>query len=592
MIFFSLVSHVLEAVGLLGLAGGFLTLPFRDGRKFVLLLSPMCGLLTLPPMTSLIYSMNKTTLSQATLIALALCVGLTILTSVRWRPLQQDVFTSLILTLFIAPVATVVFCASTITAGSQSILYIDGSDHGGYAHVADWLLSHTIGLAPIAAPERPYESWPAFIFTQDTRLSSFVALAMMAALNQSSGLFAYDSACAVVFSIACLSVAAAFARSRFSIIVLALCLLSTTWFELGRDGYFGKLLAYPSCLFLLGLFMSSYRKMSPEKLAVLILLTIGISTLHSGVITAFFLAAIGGIYLCGQALLERTERQGGVVQNFLCLGGIVAVALASVGMLSRPLIMPLGPGQFSQSWASLLPHLLEIQNPTREYVPISYLWVSVGSALAMFFQAALIVLAFLRRSATAIACAFGPTLIFLGLFGLDVMGGFASRYAAYQFSSIIVSYALCATVWLADDEESGKRRIQQIVLIVALGAASIIVRVPRLMKSFDTYVFNPPRTQIFELAEFDKLVSVIGNQTVLADIRDDLNLIAVLVELGRRGVDIQWSTESWKLAVGYRNWAPPNYVTPATLRIDDQHDQVDGRQYLYQGVQYRLSRLP
>jgi len=35
--------------------------------------------------------------------------------------------------------------------------------------------------------------------------------------------------------------------------------------------------------------------------------------------------------------------------------------------------------------------------------------------------------------------------------------------------------------------------------------------------------------------------------TLLVDLHDDIKLIAVLVELGRRGIKMQWSPASWEL---------------------------------------------
>lgn len=178
------------------------------------------------------------------------------------------------------------------------------------------------------------------MFVSDFRYSAFVAIALMAALNKLPGLFAYDLTCAVAFSTACLSIAAVFARSRRSLVVLALCLLTTAWFELGRSGYLGKLLGYPSCLFPLGLFLTSYRKASVEKMAVLALLTIGVGTVHSGVITAFFVAGIGGLFVCIESFLNRATDRTNIVERFLPIGAIALVAMASSGVFARPLITP------------------------------------------------------------------------------------------------------------------------------------------------------------------------------------------------------------------------------------------------------------
>jgi hypothetical protein len=117
----------------------------------------------------------------------------------------------------------------------------------------------------------------------------------------------FAAACAVVMSVACLSVAAAFGHSRFMIVALSLLLLTTVWFELGRDGFFGKLMAYPSCLFLLGLFMTSCSRMSSQKMAAFCVLVLGVATTHSGIITAFVVTTIGGLFICVSFLFRATE---------------------------------------------------------------------------------------------------------------------------------------------------------------------------------------------------------------------------------------------------------------------------------------------
>lgn len=135
---------VLVATGLLGLAGGFVTLPFREDRRFSLLLAPMCGLLVLPPLVALVYASNRATFAQSAILALSICTILTVISSLKWRCSRQDLCTSLALFVLVIILATAMFCSSMISVGSPTILYMDGSDYGGYAQAADWLLSHPI----------------------------------------------------------------------------------------------------------------------------------------------------------------------------------------------------------------------------------------------------------------------------------------------------------------------------------------------------------------------------------------------------------------------------------------------------------------
>jgi hypothetical protein len=588
MFLFWLFAKVLAAICLLGLAGGFVAIHFSDRRRFVLLLAPACGLLTLPILVTLIYSTDRFSFLLSAVIALLLCSATTIFNVIRWRPSREDAYTSIALVILVAAAATCLFCASTISAGSPTILYIDGSDHGGYAQAADWLLSHTFSQQPIVSPEHPYQSWPAFIFTKDFRYSAFVALALTALLNQTSGLFAYDPACAVAFSVACLSIAAAFARSKTSIVGLSLCLLTTAWFELGRDGYFGKLLAFPSCLFLLGLFMTSSRKMTPQKLALLVALTVGVATMHSGMATGLLFAAIAGLFICVDVFFTIGERQFSPAERFIWLAAITLVAFASGGMFSRPVTVPGSPPGFFIDWATLLPRIFEIQNPTRNYLTISETWLYIGSAAAFLLHASLVAAAVLRRNAIAVALTAGPLLIFVAMILLDTAGSVSARFAAYQFTSILASFGFCGFARLVDDADADRVPVRSLSFIAATCAVLIIVRVPRTIGSLNTYVFDPPATQIFKKVDFDAIAAAAGKNPLLADLHDDLNVIAVLVELGRRGTNLQWSPVGWDLAVNFRKWIPPNYATEPALVLDDKRSTVDPARVIYETTQFRL----
>jgi hypothetical protein len=586
------VMNVLIAIVLLSLAGGFVTLPFREGRRFTLLLAPMCGLLVLPPLVALVYASNKTTFAQSGMLALSLCCILTILSCLKWRPSRQDLATSLALLPLIAIIATGMFCSSAIHVGSPTILYIDGSDHGGYAQAADWLLSHPISVPPNPVPERPYESWLDVMFVSDFRYSAFVAIALMAALTRLPGLFAYDLTCAVAFSAACLSIAAVFARSRFSLVVLSLCLLLTDWFELGRMGYLGKLLGYPSCLFLLGLFLTSYRTASAEKMAAMALLTAGVATMHSGVITAFFVAGIGGLFICIDGFLDRANDRRNVIERFQTVGAIAVVAIASSGVFARPLITPGAPGGFFISWGALIPHFFEIQNPTRDYLTISDSWLAIGSSLAVVFHLMLVALAILRRNEIAITLTTAPLLIFLSLVVLDAVGSTTARFAVYQFSSVLMSLSLCGLFWLVDSSEPGASRMRHYVPLAVLGVALISVRLPRVATSFGTYVSNPPNSQIFKLQDFDAMAAAIGRDIVQVDLRDDLNTVASLDEFGRRGIRMQFTSPAWKIAVGYRKWPDPVYGEKPSFVLAEKRGPSEPQRLVFESDQYRLSRLP
>jgi hypothetical protein len=73
------------------------------------------------------------------------------------------------------------------------------------------------------------------MYRADPRLSAFVMLALVALLRGTSGIFAYDLACGLVLAASILGVAAVFAKSRLTLILLICVLALSVWFEYGRS---------------------------------------------------------------------------------------------------------------------------------------------------------------------------------------------------------------------------------------------------------------------------------------------------------------------------------------------------------------------
>ena len=590
MIFLEELSKVVCAVIILGLSGGLIAALFRN-RRFVLLLSPACGLLVLPPLVTLIYSSDRMSLFASAVISIVILSCFTLLSALHWRPTRSDVLISCGLLPVFAGIATAMFCAATISAGTPSILYIDGSDHGGYAHAADWLLSHKVSEQPVLSPAVPYDSWPVMMFTRDFRYSAFVSVALVALLNRTSGLFAYDLTCAIAFTVACLSVAAVFADSVFALLALSGGLLTSLWFDQGRDGFLGKLLAYPSCLFLIGLFLTSYREMSSRQMAAVAGLTVGVATLHSGLITAFFFGVTSVIFICAEALTVKSADEF-LIDRFIPVAAVTFISLASVGMFARPVSAPITPPGYFIEWASLLPHLFDVQNVARNYHTVSEGTLLAATAAALMVQVLLISMAVVRRNAVALALALAPVAIFLTMMVVNSLGSLTARYAAYQFAGIAGSFGLCAAACLFDDAKANRARLWVGAAIATTYLLLIIARVPRTLNSLTTYVFDPPAAQIFKQSDFAAFAAAANGKPVLVDTRDDLNAIATLVELSRMGVDLQWTPAGWKAIVGYRPWAAPTYeVSPAAI-LEDKRGKGDPERLIYESGQLRLSRLP
>jgi hypothetical protein len=153
----------------------------------------------------------------------------------------------------------------------------------------------------------------------------------------------------------------------------------------------------------------------------------------------------------------------------------------------------------------------------------------------------------------------------------------------------VFTYALCGLAWLFDSLD--KKKSWKIAACLFLGVGLIGPRLPRLSGSLDTYVIHPPASQIFKLTDFDTIAAAVGQQPVLADIRDSINAITLLVELGRRGMNIQWSKDGWNAVVGYRHWPLPNYSAAPKFILSDGADQIDPQQMIVRGAQFKLRKI-
>jgi hypothetical protein len=289
---------------MLGIAGGFVLNTLHGNRPFALLMAPICGMLILPPLVTLFYSTGKISFSISAILAIATASVATLLTSLRGRWTPQNISTSLLLLVIVCAVVAGISNASTIHNGELTFLFTDGTDHAGYAHLADWLLNFSAQQTPVATPSDIYQSWPEYMYRADPRLSAFVMLALVALLRGTSGIFAYDLACGLVLAASILGVAAVFAKSRLTLILLICVLALSVWFEYGRAGFFSKLVAYPGVLFLIGVLITT-RGWDGKSASALAVLVVGVATMHSAMATILFLIAVGAPFIAAQAIVQR-----------------------------------------------------------------------------------------------------------------------------------------------------------------------------------------------------------------------------------------------------------------------------------------------
>src|SRR5688572_2923061 len=259
----------------LGAVGGFVVVPFRQRLPFAGLAAPFAGLLLMGFGGALTYNVLGLPIAAGFVLTALSGVLATALAVERvsrgtslvacWRSWLYPAAVAVLLAGVVAWHTT----WATILLGHTGLEYWFGTDHLGYAHVADWIIAHPPWDRPRADPALSYESWPNLILSSDPRFGAFAIVALIAMIRGFSGAFAYDPASAVVLTVSILGVAALFSRGRISLLLLVAGLLSSHWFDYTRSGFFGKALGYPAAFYVAGLFMLAPAPLRPLTLVSL-----------------------------------------------------------------------------------------------------------------------------------------------------------------------------------------------------------------------------------------------------------------------------------------------------------------------------------
>lgn len=532
----------------LGFIGGFALFPFLKDIRYAVFAAPVTGLLILTLGVACFYSIVGLSVANAMVIVIVAGCLLTSLCLIQLCKSQHKIISwpdKRLLGFGLVVCAFVVYVTNyaTITLGYPGFLYMDGTDHLGYSQLADWLNTHRVTQLP-GNDQNAYESWPHAMFTLDPRFGSFFVLAMVATLRGMSGMFSYGSACAIVLMAGYLGVTGIYARTPKVFAVLMIGLLSCAWINYAGSGFFGKILAYPSILFILGLFILP-KLLSPIKIALLAMLTASVAIMYPGVAVAVFLAIVGGLCILsrfiGMIFLRSQDLLRDIMDRFVILLLLMGIAVVAMGTLSRPM-MPLSPPIPETIWQELLPYVLDM---TRNLFWERVQWI--GSLIVILLSAGWCFFAISRRNDLAFALIGSSFLILFGVMILGVPG------KAYQFAGILYPFSLCGAALLLNTEKQWPYILFISVVIV------VSLHIPRWIDAVQRYAgLEVQQRVLFSKVEMDKLAEGIGGSPVIVhEITDPPRAIAALVELARRDVKLQWTPASWKTILGYRSWKAP-----------------------------------
>jgi hypothetical protein len=587
---FQLFGIVGAAIVLYGMCGACFATVLRRHIHFPLLATPLFGLLAHSLGTLTLYIAGPTPLAAASLLTLVALASASAIAAWRERsnlslhhigfPLALIVLTT------IASIVTVTH--AELAVGAIAMLFTEGSDQMGYATLADWFinnLSPTFSLDPTtghlemphptADPDKPYESYPNFMVSYDPRAASFVMLAQIALLTGRSGMFAFDLACAIVLTAGVCAVSGIFGRSRLIVVLLAVALFSSQWYDYSRTGFFGRLSAFPASMVLFALYASiSSRidRLSAIELSALGILTVATALLVSGAATAHLLAVPAFIFLIAGYVMgdgtARRDRMSIALDRGAVLVMMCVIAVAATGALARPLRATFFPVEIP--WQFIVMRLAEVESVSSAQIGLSQGALYILLVIQIIAAVLIVVLAIRGRDSTALALAIGPLLT------IGVLRIVDNRLIALQSVGVVYPMLICAAARLAKGVEvrhvlqpnwQGCFQSLTPVLIIFV---CIAIHMPRFMGAISRFAGpHTPAEARFTKSDFDRLSAAIGTRSVYIDTGLAPESIAILVELGRRGVDLRWSPDSWRRVLGYRLMEPhPWPVPPSNPQTD------------------------
>lgn len=571
---------VLFFLGLFALCGGFIVAPFARVIRYSIFMAPMAGLLIVVLGVSCFYSILNLSVLLSTTLTISACIILTIITLLSnsgkiWemplflslknlKPIFRIAFILFILS-FIG-FLTYINCFSSIDVGSSAFLYSDGSDHLGYAHLADWLNAHLASNPPALnlsdMPNAVYQSWPVACWN-DPRFGSFFTLAIIALLKNNSAMFSYDTASAIVLIISYLGLSAVFSRSFLTFSLLCLGLLTNYWFDYAQSGYLGKTLGYSSVLFVLGLFLVTKRPFSSKQIMALTTLTAMLAGMYPVVGSACFLLSIGGVFV----LLNIFNKD--LKENFLVLCFLLGETMVATGTLIKPIHLA-GVYNETFSWQSLLPPLFDLERLGMHFSQFSntvlLCLVIVFNIIALFF-----LIVALRKKEYISASLLTAPYILLSIFGFKEY-----YWVISQIVGIFYTCFLCASIRLIDTSFlSIKQRpnAKYFYIFFILYLLSVFLHIPRLYGAIERYAGSDRSTQLlFSQKEMNTLTNFSEGKKITIDVNSPMFAIPLLVEIGRKSPNsLQWSEKGWKAIVGYQPWSlPPLQATPYQLILNTE----------------------
>jgi hypothetical protein len=569
MIFVQNLVVILSTLTLFVLCGWSVIAPFGRQIAFPAACAALSGLVLLPCAVLAVHVVLLMTYWKAALAASGVLASASLIAVYVFG--RQDLLRELphimVVTVALAVCATLTVTRTDLFFGGPGLLYSHGTDHLGYAQMADWIRMRIQNSPLTLSQDDVYGSFPDILLNRDPRFGTFSLLALISTISGRPGAFAYDLTCAIVLTVTSIGVSAAFSRTRSVLVLLAVALFVSVWFDFGRLGYLGKIVGFPATLLVVGLFFEFHRQFFGGKefplaaLGAVAATVICAAITFNALLTALALAVFGSAFLIAHLIWEKRDSYAvhQIGRSGLILVALIGLAIVSSGMIARPMYFSFIP--LDVGWKALTDWAIQVVDPVGIVGPLFLVGPSKIIIATIFVG--ICILAIVMRSAAATALAVGTIVVGGALYAFD------QRWRFYEITPLFVATPACAAAILLNGELFLAGRLRFYSLFGLFLLVPVGLGLPRYAAGLAYFGGGTtPSLYRFSLEETDRLAAAVDSTGAVIDVGEKVHFnIFLLVELGRRGIPFQLSETSWRASVGYRPWPFPRYDKPMPIAI-------------------------
>lgn len=537
---------------------GMMVLPFATHIRYSITIAPFAGILLYTVLVTFFYSFLGIVFTHAILVGGLLLIVLNALIIYYYKPKIYLDARYVAIILIASLIITYLCNYCSIMLGEPSLLYIDGSDQWGYAHLADWIRAHTAVMHPKASSHLPYESYPDAMLNQmKNRLGAFCFLAILSSIRQLPAAFMYNQACGVVLLSGLVGVSGIFSRKHVGFLLLLVGLMLSHWFDWASGGYLGKTLGYPAILFVLGLYTTQTRPLPASYLALMAIFSGAVVSVFMPNLALIVIGFTGVLFVLWTILYRQSSIS--IENEIAYLILLCFIIVATSGALALPNTFSGMPPLFSRlDWWTFIPHVFDIQSIAGVGYPITlslvtaYILVILSVSISLFF----FILARKKSVATVALITTAYLCLVLGWFYFSL-----SEYCLfiYELCGIFSPLILCGMVYFIESHLVPRTLLYRVTVFLCIVFISFTTL--RFCHALDRFASNMALTLTIPMSEIDSLEKATeSTHFTIGNSLSDKIVSPLLVGLGAHNANIQYEPKAWEAAVGYRHWSVPHFI--------------------------------